>query len=408
MREIFSLRNYNKKIIGDLSYTIIASLIFYAVTQLIVYPLINRQMGASYLGNVVYFVSVVTIISQPIGLSFCANRLRLKQHISANNGDYLLILSYYIAFAVAFAAFFSSFVLPISDIILFILYVATYILRLYATLEFRLTLNFKGLLIQTVILVGGYLLGLLLFFITGIWMIIFLAGETSAILYVLLRGSIFNYEKRTGLYNSIITKSVFMLILSNLVDVLIINGDKIIIRNMLDPFTVSVFFVVSMIGKTLAMLVGPIKNVSVSHLAVNNTLVTRTMFIKSLGLYCLLGATFYIFCIVATPLYVRLFYPDLLQHIGTLNLIVNAAQILIFVSSLLLMIMFVPLGPGSNMIIQLIFISIYLPLAIFMTGIFGVEGFAYALLFASILRLVLVTVIGLWKLPRTISEGACG
>jgi hypothetical protein len=400
MRVINRLINNNVKIIGDLSYTIIASLIFYAVTQLIVYPIINWQMGASFLGNVVYFVSVVTIIGQPIGLSFCANRLRLKQHINANNGDYLLVLSYFIAFAVAVAASISSLALPIPGVILFVLYVVTYILRLYATLEFRLTLNFKGLLIQTVILVGGYLLGLLLFFITGIWELIFLVGETSAILYVVLRGSIFKYEKRTGLYNSIITKSVFMLMLSYLVDVVIVNSDKIIIRNMLDSFTVSVFLVVSMIGKALAMLVGPINNVTVSHLAVNNTRVTRTMFFKSLGLYCIFGGVFYIFCIVATPLYVRLFYPDLLQHIGSLNLIVNAGQIISFVSSLLLMIMFVPLGPRSNMILQLVFISIYLPLALFMTKNSGVEGFAYAFLGAGIFRLVLVTVISVWKLPK--------
>jgi len=64
------------------------------------------------------------------------------------------------------------------------------------------------------------------------------------------------------------------------------------------------------------------------------------------------------------------------------------------------MMLFVPLGAKHNMILQLSFFMLYLPLAFYLTEKSGVEGFAYAFLIANALRIIGLLIVGVLKLPK--------
>ena len=76
--KILDIVRKKKKIISDLVYTVGASVLMNGVLQLIIYPFINYRMGEEYLGNVVFYMSIVYIIGQAMGMSFCSNRLVLR------------------------------------------------------------------------------------------------------------------------------------------------------------------------------------------------------------------------------------------------------------------------------------------------------------------------------------------
>lgn len=389
-----------KKLFSDLIYTVGASVLMNGVLQLCIYPYINYKMGEAYLGNVVFYMSIVYIIGQSMGMSFCSNRLVLRNQIETTNGDYNFLLRILAPLgAVAGAAVFSLYTDGIGEILAFGMLVLFTVLRYYANVEYRLKLNYKKYFLYFVILTAGYGAGALVYAATGQWVFIFLTGEVTATLYMFCKGTIFRNEPRTQ-NTAHVTKHILFLLLSYLVFEGITNADRMILKNMLDAKAVALFYVVSMIGKTLQLFVGPINNIALSYMSADKKSMTREDFLKTSALYTGVGAVFYLFCLVGTPLYVKLFYPNLYGNLGGLNLVVNAGQVINFAASLILPSILASLGSKYHMMLQVVYAAVYLPLAILFTLHGGIWGFAFATLIANGLRLAELLVFGLYKLPK--------
>ena len=400
MNKLLQLIQKKKKIISDLVYTVGASVLMNGVLQILIYPYINYKMGEDYLGNVVFYMSIVYIIAQSMGMSFCSNRLVLRNQVPATNGDYNLLLGILAPVgAVIGAVIFSFYVDGIGEILAFGLLILFTVLRYYANVEYRLKLNYKKYFLYFVILTAGYGVGALIYAVTGQWFWIFLTGEVVAALYMFVKGTIFKREPRSE-HTSFVTKHILFLLMSYLVYEGITNADRVILKNMLDSRAVALFYVVSMIGKTLQLFVGPINNIALSYMSADKKKMTKEDFLKTSVLYLGVGATFYLVCLVGTPLYVRLFYPNLYGELGGLNLVVNAGQVINFAASLILPSILASLGSKYHMMLQVSYAVIYLPLAIVFTQQGGIWGFAFATLLANSLRLIELIIFGMYKLPK--------
>ena len=279
--KILDMIKQKKKFISDLVYTVGASVLMNGVLQLLIYPYINRSMGEEYLGNVVFYMSIVYIIGQAMGMSFCSNRLVLRNQCETSNGDYNRLLSVLApAGAVAGAVIFSFYVKSIPQIVAFGMIVLFTVLRYYANVEYRLKLNYKKYFLYFVILTAGYGLGTVIYALTGQWVFIFLTGEVIATLYMFVFGTIFKKEPPTK-NTRLVAKQILFLLMSYLVFEGITNADRMILKNMLDAKAVALFYVVSMIGKTLQLFVGPINNIALSYMSADKKKMTREDFLKS-------------------------------------------------------------------------------------------------------------------------------
>ena len=283
--KILDMIKQKKKFISDLVYTMGASVLMNGVLQLLIYPYINRSMGEEYLGNVVFYMSIVYIIGQAMGMSFCSNRLVLRNQCETSNGDYNRLLSVLApAGAVAGAVIFSFYVKSIPQIVAFGMIVLFTVLRYYANVEYRLKLNYKKYFLYFVILTAGYGLGTVIYALTGQWVFIFLTGEVIATLYMFVFGTIFKKEPPTK-NTRLVAKQILFLLMSYLVFEGITNADRMILKNMLDAKAVALFYVVSMIGKTLQLFVGPINNIALSYMSADKKKMTRCAAASDLSLY---------------------------------------------------------------------------------------------------------------------------
>ncbi len=392
--------NKNKKYISDYIYSMGSMMILQIVLQLIIYPLINYWHGEETLGNVVYYMSIIYIIAQTVGYSLSQTRLVVRKEYETTNGDYNLISAVLVLISTLIGAVIVSGRLCAADLIGYAMVLAITTYRFYCTVEYRLKLNFKICLIFFLTISAGYLIGTVLYFFTGLWYLIFITGELAGVFYIVIRGSIFRPEKCSDNVKRL-SVAVVTLCASSVITYTIENLDRIILLNFIGAKAVSVYYAVSLIGKTLLMFVAPINTITLSYVSANNRTQTRKEFLAACKIYMVIGIGFYLMCLIGTPIFTRVFYPNIYPEIQGLNIIVNAAQIIGLVSSLPMVLILNSLGSRYHLGIHLIYAAIYLPLAILLTNIFGIVGYAWAALISNTVKLVIVILAGIMKMRKT-------
>lgn len=392
--------NKNKKYISDYIYSMGSMLIQQVVLQLIVYPLINYWHGEETLGNIVYYMSIVYIIAQTVGYSLSQTRLVVRRDYKTTNGDYNSISVVLVFVAASLGSIIVSNRLSSTELIgyFLVLIVTTY--RFYCTVEYRLKLNFKICLVFFLFISAGYLLGAVLYYFTNLWYLIFITGELAGVLYIMIKGSIFKPERRSKNTKKL-TIAVLTLCASSVITYTIENLDRIILLNFIGPASVSTYYAVSLIGKTLLMFVAPINTITLSYISASEKSQTKKEFLSACRIYIIVGISFYLMCLVGTPIFTKLFYPNIYSQIHGLNVIVNLAQIIGLVSSLPMVLILNSLGSKYHLGIHLIYALIYIPLAVIFTKLYGITGYAWASLIANSLKLAIVILIGTLKMQKT-------
>lgn len=387
-----------KAIAGDLLYSMVALVLFNGVLQLIVYPLINREMGESAFGDVLYLIGIVSILAPSFGPAVNNTRLVLQNRLETKNGDYnftLLLFSGLSVAAVVVILLFSGQLSLMTAIILSAITILT-IFRYYSDVEYRLKINYKKYLFFYVILSIGYLLGLGAYYLTKNWVWVFLIAEAAPILFVILRGNIYKKAFQCSENRKAVLRDSFILALSYLLSFSMMNLDRLILMNMVNSEAVTQYYVLSLIGKTMALLVGPLNSIIISYLS-KYDIMNRTFYRKVVGLLLLLSAGFLIVAIIATPLFIQIFYPNLAGQPFDLTIVVNLSQIIFFAGSLLLIVVLTFSNVKWQLIIQATYAALLTVIGIIFTYFWGLRGFACATLVANVYRLLFTILIGFKK-----------
>jgi len=396
------LLRQSKKLSKDLFYTILASFVGNAVLQLIAYPVIAKYFGIDTVGNILFFIGIIYIVPQSIGTALSNTRLLLrKDHETANNDYALPLLG---GGAISFIICATTGLLVTKSMAFSAAYAVfsiMYMLKIYAGLEFRLTMNFKGYFIYYFISAVGYLAGLGLCFLTGSWLWIFLIGEGAALLYVFIRGNIFNSDKKL-LSIKLVIKNGIPFFWSSFIRDCVTQFDRVIIMKLLNPSTVAQYNSVSIIAKTIQLLVSPLGTLMMTYMTQKSWKLTKKLYDR-IVLGCIgFGIVFYILCIAVTPVFIKLFYPTVYDAIIGYSLIINLGLIILFTSSLLIVVLMAQGELRALSVIQTIWGLSYIIIAYFAVSAYGLLGLAYATLIISSVRLVLVLWVSNWKLRRNL------
>lgn len=390
------MQKMQKKFATDFIWSIAALVTMNGVLQLFVYPLLNRQLGEAAFGNVLYVLGIVAVFAPSVGLA--ANNIRLveSRERRVSNGDSLLAMLPLLAVSgIIFFAVCNGYFAGVADYIMAALLIVLTTLRYYGDVEYRMTLNYKGYFVYYLVLSLGYVIGVLLYPLTKSWLLCFLLGEAAVWLLLVVKGHIYKPLKRSE-NTFAVSKKVLVLAASYLLVNMVLNLDRVLLQHLIDSSTVTVYYVASLLGKTAALLVGPLNGVVIGHLTKGKTKpITKKSFTLVSLAVLLVGAVLFAGISIVMPLFVKLLYPDIYTSVLSVSTLANLSQIICFASSLLLTIMLTFCSERWQLVIQLIYAIVFLGLSVLFTNSNGLQGFVTASLAANTLRLVFTVGAGL-------------
>lgn len=391
-----------KKITGDLLYSITAVGLMNAVLQFIVYPAINYRIGAALFGEMLFYLGIVNILSPSFGIAVNNTRLLTRDRDMTKNRDYLYIITIFSGISLIVGIIVSRYKgNTVLGMILFIYIVIVTILRNYSSVEFRLELNYKKQFFFYFILSIGYITGLIFFWITKRWEAVYIIGETAAVLFVVISGKIYRDLQEYSERKYIILKNTSTLALNYLITNLMLNLDRIVLLNLVNSEAVSQYYVLSLMGKTIAIISGPLNGILIGYLTKGNERIDKKSYIKTGGIMLGVGIVFLLGCAVVTPIYVKIMYPNLYSSIIDLNIIVNISQIFYFLAGILVVIVLTISSATNILIAQVVYSITFIVLSVILTKMDGIRGFSYSAVISNIIYFVLVYVVGYVSLSKS-------
>lgn len=398
-----------KQILGNTIYTMGGMLLMNGVLQLLIFPLLNRHMGADGMGSLLYIMGLVSILGPSVGQSLNTSRLVVRRVFAVTNGDYnrSILLFGSVGSMIAVAISFRFMAGAGSVVLTFLLLLLT-IFRYYGDVEYRLTLNYRKFFVYYLVMSIGYIIGFGLYRLTDIWFLIFLTGEAASLLYVGMTGSVFRQFFRKSDYFKVACTRGFFLMLSYLITNVTLNMDRVALKYMIGNVAVTQYYVVSLIGKTMVLLIAPINTIVISYLTRREETLNKKEFGKAVLAGCGVSLLFFLFCQIAAPVFVKLLYPNLYETVRELVTIVNMTQVLGMFSAFLFILVLTFTDEKWQLILQAGHLVLMTLLVIPLTIWYGILGFSYAVLTANVLRVLAVTLLGFGKLckqRKKVAEG---
>ena len=175
---------------------------------------------------------------------------------------------------------------------------------------------------------------------------------------------------------------------------ILIYMDRLLINPVLGASSVSIYFVSSVIGKMLSIVLGPISSVMLSYLSKTKEKDSKSVYFKILFMLLTTGTLMYIISIPVTPIIVSVIYPkSLLESMPYFNLS-NMASILVVINSLLQPLVLVYCPIWWQVFIQAVYGLIYVCCGYFLMIHSGLFGFCIAVLIANLARFILLSITG--------------
>lgn len=373
---------------GDLIYTVGATMLLQFCMQIVLYPLINKIKGAEFTGDVLFYIGIIYIVPQAIASSMSNIRLVSRKVLDDINGEFvplvgvLSVISGFICFIITL--FFNC---SLSFSLVYGLYAIIYTVRVYLQVEYRLTLRFKQYFINYVILSLGYMVGFVVFLYVPYWLIIFIVGEVFATVHSLTQTKIKSYSISKDSIRYIIRNTMIVMI-AILIRDSVNQFDKVILKIMVSSETVTKFNALSLIGKSIQMLVGPINTLMLTYLSAKDKKISAPTLKKMIKVTIVMGIAAMAACEILTPIYAYLFYGISVAEGLSFGFFINLELIMGFIASIYVITV---LSQGRTKIysaIQTVWGVLSLLLTLLFTYLFGIYGIVIAMIITNLLKMV--------------------
>lgn len=389
----------NKKKIKDLMLSIGATAVFNMVIQFAMYPFLERNLGKENYGVALSILSIVAILAGTIGTAANYSRMvtSVNNGIACTNGDYNIILLTLSTLCGLGGIFYLRY-LGISSALAAVIFVVLIILtalRYYSDVEYKMNSDFMRYMIFYVAISIGYLLGMLVYRLTGEWMLAFVAGEALGVIFVVFQGTIYRKDVLKPSAKFVpVCKSMGFLLLSTLIDNLTLNADRLLLMIFAGGSAVSIYYTASLLGKVVAMLSVPINSIIISYLVKYDGSLTKKFWSVASGGSIVLGALAFAGCTIISPFLLGILYPDLKNDIAPYIAPAILGQIFYFVSGVLLVILLKFRGEKKQFLFNTFYMIEFMAIVILGTWLWGLDGFVYTCLAANAIRFVAVIIWG--------------
>ena len=379
-----------KNFFNDSMWSILGLTLMNLISQFVVYPVWHNYYGDEIYGHIIYVMSIINIFSVAIGSS--VNYIRMiysSKHIVSNKvyNRFMIIASPICACICVLFTIITIRTLSIIDFCLIALLSILVMWRFYADVEYRLSLNYRGYCFYYILIGVGYLIGCLIFKATGIWEFALIPGELVGIILVLAHGKIFKETRIDTLEVPVaFYKDALFLISANLISNIIFNGDRLLLQNIVGGVAVTIYYLSSLLGKTMSLITTPLNSVIIGYLTKYDGNLKRKNMWLIISAASVVTVLFTAVCTIASHIIIPIFYPENYLLVRDYFIIANLSQVIYFISNILLTVLLRIGKSNYQLTVNIIYAFSFLLLCIPCTMCLGIEGFCVSLLVVNIIK----------------------
>lgn len=365
------------------------------VLQLIILPMVNAVIGNDSYGLVVSLIAVLNAAPVAMGNSLCNARQLLEgsylKRKVAGDFNLLLVLICTAGFIVSFSCasmcgygWFDAGLLGICGIVM-----AVYN---YQIVAYRLDLNYGGMLVANALVAAVMLGGMALFFVAGCWQLIFIAGYAAGSVYVACRTNVMRGGiGRSSLWSKTCKVEgalLFSLVLAGLVN----YGDRLILLPLQGSVAVSIYYIASLVGKLLVMVISPMSTVILSYVVRTDAVDKKSTF-KLLGISSVIGLAFWGLTLVLAPPILGILYPNEVSQALVYVPLVTVISVIQAQCSLLNPTIMRFYSAKWQVLCNALALGVLLIAGPLLSGAFGLMGFCVACLASTLSKLLLICLL---------------
>ena len=386
----------------------LSTLIATFASQIICYPALASIMDSASYGSVLVGMGVVNALGTAFGAALDNTRLLTWRSIAKPGGtggyNRLAVIYTVLCFIIVFFVCRVPLMQETNQSVALGVVACIIELKTYLTVEYRIRIDYKKILLINIVSAFAYIVGVLLLGLYDWWPIVFIAGEGAALLYALCSTSFLKEGiAKDSQYKNIVRTStdLFLASLSSNVSAYL---DRFLISAILGPQSVSLYTVASLMGKMLSMAATPIANVLLSHYAANNSATTRAEVVKRFVTLAIVFLLCFLTVIVIAPFVLSVLYPSLFEESLRYCSMASLAAILYILGNLMQPTMLVICDSKYQPLIQIIYLISYMVLGLIMSMRFGLMGFCAAATIAALLRIVFTFGLSYYFAEKNILE----
>ncbi len=376
-----------------------------AVMQIAAYPLLARVFGESGYGDIQYLMAYVNIITVSVGCA--ANLARMTapaEERTLNNGDYNLFLLCVALLGIPFTLLVGRYGGVEMDTATTVCYYLLFVgmtFRYYADVAYKLTLRYRRYFLYYLFISVGYGIGAVLVWKTRIWPLALLPGELMGVLYAYLADGTL---RRRGLKPSPrfgwVAKCILIFFVSEGISNLIFNVDRLILKLLIGSSAVTVYYLATLVGKTVSLVTTPLNSVLIGYLARYegnfSKRIMKWVTLASLASFVLFTGV----CVLGGYIVLWLLYPAELEAVKGFLLVGSLAQVIFFTTSFVTVILIRFASKAYQVVINGIFGICFFGIGIPATLFGGLWGFAIAMVAVNGIRWLTAIALGWYKAIR--------
>ncbi len=388
----------------NMIYSTLSNFFLLATLQLIILPIIGKNVNAATFGEISALYSINTVVFLSFGGSLGTLRIVEKSY-AGENFVKLAAVTTSLAIMVSLPLFiFYGHTLSKLDVLLYVLTTGLASYRNYSNAIFRLNLQFNKDFMANLSTCVGYLLGTVIFVLNiGSWVLIFLLGELFYLGYLSRCSSILKEKNiNDGNYFRIV-KEYLPIFCSTLLGSLINNLDRFLLLPLLGPVSTAIFFAASSVSKILNFITTPLGHVLLSQIVANDRMFSKRTIIKLQvsGFVAAILLSFPLFIISKYAMYVLYHkYFQLTENLNLLLGVVVFGTLLLSVSSLLNTFYLFYFNMKLQMVIQAAYCLIYVLISVLFISKWQFTGFIFAYGIASFIRYLLLFMATFVAVPK--------
>lgn len=391
-------------IVKNLFFSFLSYAMPTAVLQFVIQPILANSLGSEVNGQYLTQMSLNYLIIGATATVLNTTRMLQDKEYKANGyvGDFNVFFVVYaviIVIIVPIVQYFYIGILNLVDIMLCVIITLLYLYHDYIFAQYRLQMQFNKILVNNILLVVGYFVGLAVFYICEKWQVVVIAAY--------LIGGIFDFFNTDFLKEPIRITPMFSdtlrkigpLTISSILGSAITYCDKLILFPLLGGTSVSIYNAASIIGKMLILISSPLNSVFLSYMVQMKTLQLRLKK-KNLVAVAVFLLVAYVACVFIGFPIVDFLYPKWADESQKYIPVLVAANLFSLVGNIIntMVIRFYKLS--FQISIQAINLLIYLLSAMILWHFFSLMGFCIGIAIAGVCRILLLISILLLQKPQ--------
>ena len=360
--------------------------------QFVVYPLIAKKLGAEANGSFLAMIALNYMMANlTAGTLVNVRILRQGEYEKQKvRGDFNLLLAVFAVITMMVVSIgtlvYGQQDVTVGKVALSVTVAWLFLYHDYIVAQYRIEHRFGNILVNNLLLCGGYLLGIAcLYWVAPLWQIVFIVPYVLTAIYDLKHTDYI----REGMGRTVLLKGTcrhYLLLLgSTVLGTLVTYGDRLILYPVLDGASISVFVSAQLIGKMLQMISTPVSTFLLAHLVKKEQLSVRVKVKWLLAAVAGCGVM-YAACVVVGGSMLWLLYPEW-ADLSIQYVPITAANGLVRMLNVLLNVFVLRYCAGKYQVVKsAVYLAAYVLFSFVLLNLFGLYGFAAGNLAASVME----------------------